>query len=153
FTPDGNPLVGESLEVRGFWVAEAVWVTHGGGVGRVVAELLSNETPEIDLRELDLNRFAAHAHSRAYVRARGAQQYREVYDIIHPLQQLQQPRGLRLSPFHDRLRALGAHFFENAGWERPHWFEANADLPRDPAWPRRSGWTATGWSPIIGAEH
>ncbi|HET9083171.1 MAG TPA: FAD-binding oxidoreductase, partial [Candidatus Limnocylindrales bacterium] len=34
FTPDGFPLMGESRDVGGFWVAEAVWVTHALGVGR-----------------------------------------------------------------------------------------------------------------------
>lgn len=28
FTTDGLPLLGESPDVKGFWVAEAVWVTH-----------------------------------------------------------------------------------------------------------------------------
>jgi glycine cleavage system T protein len=153
FTPDGNPLVGESLDVRGFWVAEAVWVTHGGGVGRVVAELLSEEPTSVDLRELDLHRFPPHAASRAYIRTRGAQQYREVYDILHPLQQMENPRQLRLSPFHGRLHDLGAVFFETAGWERPQWFNANARLPADAAWPGRSGWAARYWSPLIGVEH
>lgn len=153
FTPDGNPLVGESLDVRGFWVADAVWVTHGGGVGRVVAELLNGEIPEVDLRELSLHRFPPHATSRSYVRARGAQQYREVYDIIHPLQQMENPRPLRVSPFYSRQYDLGAVFFESAGWERPQWFNSNGRLPQDPAWPQRSGWTAHNWSPIIGAEH
>src|SRR5262249_17055871 len=121
FTPDGLPLLGESPEVDGFWVAEAVWVTHGGGVGRVVAELLNGECTTVDLRELDLNRFAPHVSSRSYIHLRGAQQYREVYDIVHPLQQLEQPRPLRVSPFHQRQAELGAVFFESAGWERPQW--------------------------------
>jgi len=33
FTPDGNTVVGESLDVRGFWVGwqrGGLWVTHGG---------------------------------------------------------------------------------------------------------------------------
>jgi glycine cleavage system aminomethyltransferase T/glycine/D-amino acid oxidase-like deaminating enzyme len=153
FTPDGNPLAGESLDVRGFWVAEAVWVTHGGGVGRVIAELLNSEVPEVDLRELSLHRFPPHAASRSYVRARGAQQYREVYDIIHPFQQMESPRPLRVSPFYSRQYDLGAVFFESAGWERPQWFNSNGRLPGDAAWPKRSGWTARNWSPIIGAEH
>ena len=34
FTPDAGSIVGESARVRGFWVCEAVWVTHGGGMGR-----------------------------------------------------------------------------------------------------------------------
>jgi dimethylglycine oxidase len=153
FTPDGNPLVGEALGVHGFWVAEAVWITHGGGVGRVAAEWMVDGTPSIDLRELDCNRFHSHAFTRAYVRARGAQQYREVYDIIHPLQQTESPRSLRLSPFHRRQQELGAVFFESVGWERPQWFAANGKGLTGQSWPERSGWAARYWSPIIGAEH
>jgi glycine cleavage system aminomethyltransferase T/glycine/D-amino acid oxidase-like deaminating enzyme len=153
FTPDGNPLLGESHDVRGFWIAEAVWVTHAAGVGRVIAEWMAEGIPSVDLRELDYHRFHSHAFSPAYIRARGAQQYREVYDIIHPLQQMESPRNLRVSPFHRRQQELGAVFFENAGWERPQWFAANENLSVDPAWPRRTGWMARYWSPIIGAEH
>src|SRR5581483_2147665 len=51
FTPDGQSLLGPSLDVRGFWVAEAVWVTHAGGVGRVIAEWMADGVPSIDLRE------------------------------------------------------------------------------------------------------
>ena len=153
FTPDGMPLIGPSPEVGGFWVAEAIWITHAGGAGKAVAEWMTTGAPEVDLREADLNRFPGHALTPEYVEARGAQQYREVYDIIHPLQQMENPRDLRLSPFHPRQRELGAVFFESAGWEVPQWFEANARLPRDPSWPERSGWEARGWSPIQGAEH
>ncbi len=152
FTPDGMPLIGPSPDVRGFWVAEAIWITHAGGAGKAAAEWMTSGAPEVDLHEADLNRFPAHALSSAYVEARGAQQYREVYDIIHPLQQMENPRDLRLSPFHARQRELGAVFFESAGWEVPQWFEANARLRRDPS-PLRSGWEARGWSPIEAGEH
>src|SRR5439155_24923716 len=37
FTPDGHSLIGESLDVRGFWACEAVWITHGVGAARAVA--------------------------------------------------------------------------------------------------------------------
>ena len=85
--------------------------------------------------------------------ARGAQQYREVYDIIHPLQQMENPRNVRCSPFQPRLEALGAVFFESAGWERPQWFETNRDLISDDAAPVRIGWEAEHWSPIQAGEH
>ena len=153
FTADGHSLLGESLDVHGFWVAEAVWVTHGGGVGKVMAEWMIDGTPSIDLHEADLNRFHAHAVSRPYVRTRAAQQYREVYDIIHPLQQIDRPRNLRLSPFHRRLEELGAHFIESAGWERPQWFAANRAGLIGQDWPPRTGWAARHWSPISGVEH
>ena len=153
FTPDGQSLLGESLDVRGFWVAEAVWVTHGGGTGRLIADWMVDGAPRLDLHEVDLNRFHAHVASTPYIKARGAQQYREVYDIIHPLQQLEHPRNLRLSPFHRRLEELGAVFFESAGWERPQWFAANERLLGQYAVPERTGWTARYWSPLCGAEH
>jgi len=153
FTPDGFPLLGESLDVRGLWVAEAVWITHAGGVGKAVAEWMVEGVPGVDLRECDLNRFHAHVHTRSYIRARGTQQYREVYDIIHPLQQMAHPRNLRVSPFHSRLAEQGAVFFESAGWERPQWCQANEKLLDGHTWPARSGWEARHWSPIQGAEH
>jgi len=153
FTPDGFPLIGESQDVRGVWVAEAVWITHGGGVGRVVADLLADGLSDLDLHDCDLNRFEPHAHSRSYVRARGAQQYREVYDITHPLQQMEQPRPLRTTPFHAQQRDLGAVFFEARGWERPQWYKANAPLLEGYTVPERSNWAGRHWSPIAAAEH
>lgn len=153
FTPDGLPILGEAPQVAGLWIAEAVWITHGGGVGSVVAEWMAEGMPSLDLREADYSRFPAHAHTPAYVRARGAQQYREVYDIIHPQQQLETPRNVRCSPFQPRLEALGAVFFESAGWERPQWFEANEGLLERSTAPSRSGWEAQHWSPIQAGEH
>jgi len=153
FTPDGNPLLGEHLDVKGFWVSEAVWITHAPGVGRAMAEWILEGAPSLDVHDCDLYRFHDHAFTRAYIGARGAQQYREVYDIIHPLQQIQNPRNLRLTPFHQRLKEQGAVFFEGVGWERPQWFEANRRLLEYYDVPNRSGWEARYWSRIEGAEH
>lgn len=153
FTPDGMPIMGESPTVGGFWSAQAVWVTHAGGVGKAIAEWMVDGTPSLDLRECDIRRFQPHTSTRSYVRRRAAQQYREVYDIIHPKQQVENPRQLRLSPFHDRLEKLGAVFFESGGWERAQWFESNAGLLDECQVPERSGWEARHWSPIEGAEH
>ncbi len=155
FTPDGHSLIGESLDVRGFWACEAVWITHGPGAARAVAEWMVEGVPSLDLREEDLNRFYPHASSPSYLRARGAQNYREVYDVIHPLQPMANPRQLRLTPFYDREVELGGAFLESAGWERPQWYEANGSLlPASPLpFPIRSGWAARFWSPIQGVEH
>ena len=155
FTTDSFPVLGESPQVRGFWSAQAVWITHAAGIGRAVAEWIVNGEPTTDLRECDIRRFHPHALSRPYVRARSAQQYREVYDIIHPRQQMASPRNIRLTPFFARQQELGAVFFENAGWERPQWYDANQHLVE--ALPvtgeSRSGWAAQEWSPTVAAEH
>jgi glycine cleavage system T protein len=153
FTPDSMPVLGQAAQVDGLWVAEAVWITHAGGVGKAVAEWMAYGSPSTDLREADINRFPAHALTPSYIKTRGAQQYREVYDIIHPLQPIENPRPLRCSPFYPRQQDLGAVFFENAGWEQPQWFETNRPLAQDPNWPSRSGWAARHWSPIQGGEH
>jgi glycine cleavage system aminomethyltransferase T/glycine/D-amino acid oxidase-like deaminating enzyme len=152
FTPDMGSIVGESADVRGFWICEAVWVTHAGGMGRMAAEWIAGGEPSMDLAEADANRFYPFMTTAPYVRARGAQQYREVYDILHPLQQLSHPRELKLTPFYARHRDLGAEFFTGAGWERPQWFEANHVLTGAP-WESRTGWAAQNWSPCVGAEH
>lgn len=154
FTPDAGSIVGESAKARGLWVCEAVWVTHGGGMGRQIAEWMATGESSYDLAEADANRFYPFQTTPPYVLERGKQQYREVYDIIHPLQQMERPRGLKLSPFNLRHEELGAAFFSGAGWERPQWYDANASLvPADAPWAGRTGWAARQWSPAVGAEH
>ena len=155
FTNDGFPVLGESPQLPGFWSAQAVWITHAGGVGKAVAEWIVNGEPNTDLHECDIRRFHPHALSRPYIRARAAQQYREVYDIIHPRQQMTHPRNLRLTPFYSRQQALDAVFFENAGWERPQWYDANLALLEllDVDGAARNGWAAQEWSPAVAAEH
>jgi glycine cleavage system aminomethyltransferase T/glycine/D-amino acid oxidase-like deaminating enzyme len=152
FTPDGAPLLGESPQLRGFWLAEAVWVTHSAGVGRAVAEWLVDGSPSIDLHSADINRFEPVQLAPDYIRARGCQSFVEVYDVVHPLQPVESPRALRTSPFHVRQRELGGYFLEAAGWERPHWYEANAPLVDTFDVPRRDEWSARFWSPIAAAE-
>ncbi|PBC64968.1 sarcosine dehydrogenase [Streptomyces sp. Tue6028] len=152
FTPDGMPVLGESRELRGFWLAEAVWVTHSAGVAKAVAEWMVDGRASLDLHECDLTRFEDAQRSPSYVRERGSQQFVEVYDVLHPLQPMEQPRPLRVSPFHARQQELGAYFLEGGGWERPHWYEANAPLADGLRLPERDAWSARYWSPIAAAE-
>ncbi len=152
FTTDGMPLLGQSPQVRGFWVAEAVWVTHAAGVGRAVAEWIVNGAPSVDLHDCDVNRFEEHQLGPAYVRDRSCQNFVEVYDVLHPLQPMEQPRPLRTSPFHTRQVELGAVFLEASGWERPQWYAANEHLLDGREVVTPNDWAARHWSPIVGAE-
>ncbi|WP_221583415.1 FAD-dependent oxidoreductase [Microbacterium sp. G2-8] len=156
FTPDGGSLVGDARDVDGFFVAEAVWVTHAAGIARAVAELVSRGYSDTDLSGCDINRFEDFQTAPSYVKETSQQNFVEIYDVIHPLQPRVSPRDVRLSPFHDRQVALGAFFLEAGGWERPHWYEANAalldDLPADRAAPPRDEWAARFHSPIAAVE-
>ncbi|MBE3014649.1 GcvT family protein [Microbispora sp. NEAU-D428] len=153
FTQDHMPLMGESPDVKGFWVAEAVWVTHSAGVGKAMAEwLVDGHCSSFDLHECDVNRFEPHQLAPDYVLARDCQNFVEVYDIIHPLQPMEEPRPVRLSPFHTRQRELDAFFLEAVGYERPQWYGANARLLEGRDIPTPNDWAARYWSPIVGAE-
>ncbi|MEN3540910.1 FAD-dependent oxidoreductase [Microbispora sp. ZYX-F-249] len=153
FTQDHMPLMGESPDVKGFWVAEAVWVTHSAGVGKAMAEwLVDGHCSSFDLHECDVNRFEPHQLAPDYVLARDCRNFVEVYDIIHPLQPMEEPRPLRLSPFHTRQRELDAFFLEAVGYERPQWYGANARLLEGRDIPTPNDWAARYWSPIVGAE-
>ncbi|MFB0836119.1 GcvT family protein [Arthrobacter halodurans] len=156
FTPDGGPLLGEAPELGGFFVAEAVWVTHSAGVARAMAELLVEGQSRTDLHGCEITRFEEVQTSDAYVDETSRQNFVEVYDVIHPLQPRESPRDLRVSPFHARQKELGAFFLESAGWERPHWFEANRplldELPDEWRAPERDEWSARFHSPVSAVE-
>ena len=155
FTPDAGSIVGESAAVRGFWVCEAIRVTHAAGMARQVVEWMVEGEPSYDLAEADANRFYPFQTSPPYVLERGMQQYREVCDILHPLRQPSRPRGLRLTPFYPRHVELGAESFTAAGWERPQWFAANRELVGGVTheWAQRDGVGGASWSPTVRAEH
>ncbi|KAI9162783.1 Dimethylglycine oxidase [Paramyrothecium foliicola] len=156
FTPDGAPLIGMAPNLQGFFVAEAVWVTHSSGVARAVAQFLTTGKAEADIAECDLSRFEEVQLSPSYVKETCQQNFNEVYDIIHPLQPRDSPRNLRLSPFNTRQRELGAYFLEASGWERPQWYEANARLIDQvpDGWKpvTRDPWSARYHSPVSAVE-
>jgi glycine cleavage system aminomethyltransferase T/glycine/D-amino acid oxidase-like deaminating enzyme len=153
-TPDGLPIVGETPEVEGLWVAAAIWVREGPAAGKAVAEWMVGGEPGMDLHGSDASRFHAHQKTRRHVRARTGEGFPKTYGIVHPAEQWGSDRGLRVPPMHDRETALGAVFHEAAGWERPHWYEANAPLVgRYGVQAREAEWDARWWSPIVEAEH
>jgi glycine cleavage system aminomethyltransferase T/glycine/D-amino acid oxidase-like deaminating enzyme len=155
-TPDGAPVLGETPEVKGLWSAAAVWVKEGPGVGRAVAEWMTDGLPEIDLSHSDIGRFYPHQQTRAHIRARTSEAFNKTYGIVHPGEQYESDRDQRLPPMHASQKEMGAVFFEAAGWERPFWYTSNEKLLEeygDRVMPRENEWDARWWSPIINAEH
>jgi heterotetrameric sarcosine oxidase gamma subunit len=154
-TCDGAPILGES-HVKGLWTASAVWIKEGPGVGRAVAEWMTQGWSEIDLASSDIARFHEHQKRREHTRLRTTESFIKTYGIIHPNEQYESDRDQRRAPMHESQQKLGAFFFETAGWERPHWYESNAPLVEqygDAVMPREHEWDSRWWSPIINAEH
>src|SRR5215204_2037923 len=155
-TPDGMPILGETPEVKGLWSVAAVWIKEGAGIARAVAEWATDGASEIDIHGADIARFWPHQRTRRHVNARSDEGYNKTYGIVHPMEQWASNRGVRLSPFYAREQALGAAFYETAGWERPWWYESNAPLLEaygDRVMAREAEWESRWWSPIINAEH
>ncbi len=155
-TPDGHPLLGETSEVRGLWSAAASWIKEGPGCGRAVAELMSGKTPAVDVHEADVARFPGASRTAGFARARAAESFNKMYGIVHPAEQFESARPLRVSPLHARTAELGAVCYETARWERPHWYACNEPLLDKYAgrlMERPAEWESRWWSPIINAEH
>ena len=155
-TPDGMPILGETPEVKGLWTASAVWVKEGPGTGKSVAEWMVLGQSEIDLHSSDIARFHEHQKTTYHVKSRTAEGFNKTYGIVHPSEQWESNRNVRLSPFYAQEKALGAEFFETVGWERPFWYSSNAGLLEkfgDRVMPRTAEWESRWWSPIINAEH
>ncbi|MBI3958762.1 MAG: FAD-dependent oxidoreductase, partial [Chloroflexi bacterium] len=154
FSVDGYPIIGES-HIRGLWTAVASWITHAGGVGKSVAEWMTHGHAEWDMRQCHIHRFQPHQTTASFTEVVTKKNYREVYDIIHPAQPITEPRNVRLTPFHPRLKELEASFTAFAGMELPNWFESNGRLLEqyDERIPRHTGWAGEWWSRIQGVEH
>ncbi len=155
-TPDGMPILGETPEVKGLWSVAAVWVKEGPGTGKAVAEWMVHGESEIDLHSSNIARFHEHQKSTYHVKARCGEGFNKTYGIVHPNEQWSSNRNVRLSPFYQREKDLGAVFYETAGWERPFWYESNIALVEkfgERIMPRTAEWESRWWSPIINAEH
>ncbi|MFP4072644.1 MAG: FAD-dependent oxidoreductase [Actinomycetota bacterium] len=154
-TPDASPLVGET-EVRNLWSCAAIWIKEGPGTGRALAEWMTQGYPEIDPHGSDVARFYEYQRTEAHTLARCHEHFNKTYGIVHPREQWESERNIRTSPFYPATSALGAVYHEAGGWERPQWYDSNADLMdryRDQIPERPHEWDSRWWSPIQNAEH
>ncbi len=133
FTPDDRYILGEAPGLGGYFVAagfNSVGFQSGGGAGRAVADWIVDGHPSMDLWEVDIRRFLPFQGNRRYLHDRTTETLGLLYDMHWPFRQVQSARGIRRTPFHDRLAARGACFGELAGWERANWYAPPGVEPR-----------------------
>lgn len=151
FTSDGDFIMGESPEVKNFFVA-AGFCAHGiaaaGGVGKMMAEWIIEGRPELDLWRLDIRRFGPHHRSKTYTTHRAIEVYAHHYSMSWPYEEMTSARPLRKSPLYDRLKKMGGVFGEKYGWERPNWFAPKGGMRKD-----RLGWGLPNWFEHVAKEH
>lgn len=151
FTPDSGFLLGETPEVRGFFVGcgmNSLGVASGGGVGRALAQWILEGHPGMDLSAIDIRRFAPFHNNLKALRARIPEVLGLHYAIAYPHREYESARGLRRTPLHERLAAKGAHFSERMGWERPAWF-----VPPGQKISTALTFARPGWFDCVAREH
>ncbi|WP_315923589.1 FAD-dependent oxidoreductase [Mesorhizobium sp. SP-1A] len=129
YAPDGNPLIGPMPGVPNAF--EACVFTFGiaqaGGAGKVLAEWVTEGRTEWDMWSCDPRRFTSYAAAPDYAVAKGKEVYGHEYAIHFPRYAWPAGRDRKLSPIHDRIKALGAQFNAYNGWERATWFAQAGD--------------------------
>ncbi|WP_335948793.1 FAD-dependent oxidoreductase [Salipiger bermudensis] len=134
FTPDGNFILGEAPEQKGFFVGagfNAFGIASGGGGGMALAEWVAKGEPPFDLWPVDIRRFGRPHFDTDWVRTRTIEAYGKHYTMAWPSEEHDSGRPARRSPLYDRLKARGAVFGEKMGWERPNWFAAPGEHAGD----------------------
>ncbi len=146
YTPDGNPLLGPMPGVQNAYEAcvFTFGIAQGGGAGKVLAEWITDGFTEWDMWSCDPRRFTDYT-DEAYCIAKGKEVYGHEYAMHFPHHEWPAGRDKKLSPLHDRLKALGAQFGAYNGWERANWFAQEGDDTSEAAtqtWNRDGPWEA-----------
>ena len=128
-TADAGSLIGESPEIRGFWLCEAVWVKDGPGCARLCAEAIVNGKTQVDMHSFDISRFYPHQKEKEFVKSRAFENSQTIYTpAVHPREPYISHREMFISPFYEREKELGGHFEnEVAGWERALAYSTNRE--------------------------
>ncbi len=123
YTPDGNPLVGPAPGLRNMWLAEgfSFGITAAGGIGKYLAQMMTEGEAEIDMASLDPKRYGDWITTE-YATRKNEECYSHVYVLHHPDEERGAARPLRTAPAYDRQKAAGAQFGQVNGWERPNYY-------------------------------
>ncbi|MGY8669312.1 FAD-dependent oxidoreductase, partial [Bradyrhizobium sp. UFLA05-109] len=128
YAPDGNPLIGPMPGVPNAFEAcvFTFGVAQGGGAGKVLAEWVTEGRTEWDMWSCDPRRFTNYTDDR-YCVDKGREVYGNEYAIHFPRHVWPAGRDRKLSPLHDRIKALGGQFAPYNGWERANWYAQPGD--------------------------
>jgi 4-methylaminobutanoate oxidase (formaldehyde-forming) len=152
FTPDLQPIVGESPELKNYFVAaglNSIGILTGGGLGRVMAHWIINGRPDVDVTGFNIDRLHTYQANPEYRRTRTVESLGMVYQCHYPTRSMMTARGAKKSALHDRLAAKGAYFRDVSGWEGADWYAPHGVEPKV----EKLSWGRQEWFPYWKAEH
>ncbi|MCV2867703.1 FAD-dependent oxidoreductase [Defluviimonas sp. WL0002] len=144
FSPDLAPLLGPHPALRNYFCANGVMTgfNQGPGVGKILADWITEGDPGVDALSWDVARFGDWAPG-AFTEARVRYFYEHRCERGYPLQEVDAGRPVRPMPIQDRLHEAGAVFGFSFGNEHANWF-APRPGQRDTLTYRQPNW----WQPV-----
>jgi len=152
FTPDLQPCVGESPEVKNYFVAaglNSIGILTGGGLGRVLAHWITTGRPDVDVTGFHIDRLHPYQANPEYRRTRTVESLGMVYQCHYPTRSMRTARGAKRSAFHEHLAARGAFFRDVSGWEGADWYKP----AHEPIYEEELSWGRQPWFPWWAEEH
>jgi dimethylglycine dehydrogenase len=139
FAPDGNPVIGPVKGQRGHWLAVGIMagLSQGGGVGKTLANWITDGDPGADIWGMDCARFGDFATPK-YTNAKVRENYSRRFRIAYPNEELPAARKVRTSPIYDRLDDANAVWGVTYGLEHALWFQEPGKLAEESVTLRRS---------------
>ena len=146
YAPDGLPLIGPMPGVPNAFEAcvFTFGIAQGGGAGKVLAEWVTEGATEWDMWACDPRRYTDYT-DRDYCIAKGMEVYGHEYAMHFPWHRWPAAPDRKVSPVHDKVKALGGVMGVYNGWERANWFAKPGDDTSEAAtqtWDRAGPWEA-----------
>lgn len=132
FTPDDRYHIGEAPELKNYFVAagfNSVGIQSAGGAGKMLAEWIHKGHAPRDLWGVDIRRNMPFQGTKQYLYERTTESLGLLYETHYPFKQFKTARGVRRSVLHEQLKAQGACFGVENGWERANWFATEGQKP------------------------
>jgi 4-methylaminobutanoate oxidase (formaldehyde-forming) len=151
FTPDTAFMIGAAPGVKNFFVAcgmNSVGIQSAAGIGRAMSYWIDRGHPTEQLWPVDVKRYFPWQQNARYLHDRIVEAVGVLYHHHYPNRQRTSARPVICSPIHDRLKANGAVFSQNAGWERADWFAPKGVEPA-----HQYSWEKPNWFEYQGEEH
>ncbi|MGX0902409.1 dimethylglycine dehydrogenase [Roseovarius sp. MBR-79] len=144
YAPDGMPLLGPMPGVPNAFEAcvFTFGIAQGGGAGKVLAEWITEGATEWDMWSCDPRRYTDYT-DHDYCVQKGMEVYGHEYAMHFPWHRWPAAPDRKLSPLHDRIKALGGQMGAYNGWERANWFAHPGDDTSEAAtqtWDRAGPW-------------
>jgi dimethylglycine dehydrogenase len=144
YAPDGMPLLGPMPGVTNAFEAcvFTFGIAQGGGAGKVLAEWIVDGATEWDMWACDPRRYTDYT-DHDYCVAKGMEVYGNEYAMHFPWHRWPAAPDRKLSPVHDKIKALGGVMGDYNGWERANWFAQPGDDTSEESthtWGRSGPW-------------